>query len=82
MLDKLLRTYRAIRDRTRAVGRWLQARLLVVSLVLIYLLGLGLARLYASVFRRELLASARPEDSPWLPAEDYGFDPERSTQPS
>lgn len=61
----------------RAYIRVVQKILITILLVLLYTVGIGLTRLFATVFYRRILRD-RPAapDSSWEPAEDYTVDRE------
>jgi hypothetical protein len=68
--------------RIRRFGRRVQAVALRAALWLVYLVVLGVTRLWAALFHRALLAAA-PADAPsyWITAEGYATDPaERGRQ--
>lgn len=70
-------TLRRLLERARAVGRRIQAAALTALLFLLYVFGLGAARLHASLFHRRLLRPAPPSPtSYWLPATGFGLSEE------
>ncbi len=75
------RRIKAVYARIKAIGRRVQHRAVRVGLVMIYVVGFGATRLYASVFHRALLHPPRGE-SAWRPAEQYNFDPEEAQRQS
>jgi len=72
--DAVQRAWERFRFRSRKVGAAVQTVVVTVLLFFVYVLGLGLTRLVASVFARRHLAPFGPGDareSYWLPAEGY-----------
>lgn len=72
---------RLLINRLKAAGRRVQALALRVLLVLLYLVGFGITRLYMTLFRRDLLGfvergGGAAGASLWLPAKGYGLAPE------
>ena len=73
----------AMRRLAAAVIRIATAVFLTVGLFLSYFLGMGLARLLASVFARRLLSAPRGiSGTAWVDAEGYDGDREDCLRPS
>ena len=80
---RLPRPIAAIVERVRAFGRRVQAAVVYLSLVGIYLLAMACARAWALLFHRDLLGLDGADEGPaWLPADSPVFDLEESTRQS
>jgi hypothetical protein len=76
MPDALVRFGEGFVDRSQRLGRWVQRGVLAVLLFVLYYVGFGITRVFATVFGRrylKLLDGPKPDqDSYWLEAEGYG----------
>lgn len=80
---RLPRPIAAIVDRVRAFGRRVQAAVVHLSLIWMYLVAMACARAWAKLFHRDLLGLGDGEQEPaWLPADAPVFDLEESTRQS
>jgi hypothetical protein len=78
---RLPRPIAAVVARVRAFGRRVQAAVIYLSLIGIYLAALGCARAWATLFHGDLLG--RGDGAPrWLPPNTPTFDLEESTRQS
>ena len=79
MLDRI----KAIYARIKAVGRRVQARAVVAGLAVLYLTGMGVAKLHLLVFRRSLLRPPPADaDSFWLPSSVGSYPLDKSLRQS
>ncbi len=71
--------FERFRDRSQALGQGVQQVVVTVLLVLVYLVGLGVTRVLATVFYRKGLQRFVAGDQPsyWVDAEGYESDPTR-----
>jgi hypothetical protein len=75
--------FRRVIDRLKTFGRWVQGRVVTAGLVFLYLFGIGVTKLWVSVFHRRLLAPLTPlENTYWLEANGHEFDVNSSDRQS
>ena len=80
---RLPRPIALVVDRVRAFGRRVQAAVVHVSLIGMYLVAMAFARAWARLFHRDLLGLGDGDRAPaWLPADSPTFDLEESSRQS
>lgn len=76
MKDRLVSAFRFLDEKMRALGRRVQTAVVYVSLLFIYLVGVGLTKLLVVLFFRKYLEMFRPKEkeSYWVDARGYNAD--------